>query len=62
MKSVKVIEIIAEELRMPQDASLADILAAMFIIDLGKEIEKLLIKVVTQDVLDKILDSFTPRS
>lgn len=62
MKSVKVIEIIAEELRMPQDASLADILAAMFIIDQGKEIERLLIKAATQDVLDKILASFTPRS
>ena len=59
MKSIRVLEIIAEELRMPYDASLTDILTAMFFIDQNKEIEKLLIKAATQDVVSKIKESFT---
>lgn len=59
MKSIRVLEIIAEELKMPHDASLTDILTAMFIIDQNKEIEKLLIKAATQDVVSKIQESFT---
>jgi hypothetical protein len=53
MKSTKVLEIIAEELNMPYDSSLSEILAALYLMDKDGEITKLLIEAGTQDILDK---------
>jgi hypothetical protein len=52
MKCVSVLEIIAEELQMPTDASLNEILAALFCIDEDNKIRNLLAYAGTQDLLE----------
>lgn len=51
-KCVKVLEIIAEELKMPLDSSLSEILASLWMIDEGNEIQSLLVQAGTQDLLE----------
>jgi hypothetical protein len=51
-KSVAVVKIIAEGLKMPEDASLSEILAAMYLIDKDGEIMKLLVQAGLQDLID----------
>ncbi len=51
-KSIAAMEIIAEELGMPTDASFGEILAAMSIVDVDGEIKELLIKACKQDLLE----------
>lgn len=51
-KSVEVVRIIAEGLKMPDDASLSEILAAMYLIDKDGEIMKLLVQAGLQDLID----------
>lgn len=51
-KSVEVVKIIAEGLKMPDDASLNEILAAMYLIDKDGEIMKLLVQAGVQDLID----------
>lgn len=53
MKSIKVLEIIAEELRMPNDSRLNDILAALCLIDEDGEIKQLLVEAGKQDLIEK---------
>lgn len=51
-KSVEVVKIIAEGLKMPDNASLSEILAAMYLIDKDGEIMKLLVQAGLQDLID----------
>jgi hypothetical protein len=51
-KSVAVVKIIAEGLKMPEDASLNEILAALYLIDKDGEIMKLLVQAGLQDLID----------
>jgi hypothetical protein len=51
-KCVKVLEIIAEELKIPLDSSLSEILASLWMIDEGNEIQSLLVQAGTQDLLE----------
>lgn len=51
-KSVQVLEIIAEELKMPLDSSLSEILASLWMIDEGNEIQSLLVEAGIQDLLE----------
>lgn len=51
-KCIKVLEIIAEELKMPLDSSLSEILASLWMIDEGNEIQSLLVQAGTQDLLE----------
>lgn len=51
-RSIKVLEIIAEELKMPYDSSLNEILAAMFLMDEDGEIRKLLVEAGAKDLID----------
>jgi hypothetical protein len=51
-KCIKVLEIIAEELKMPLDSSLSEILAGLWMIDEGNEIQSLLVQAGTQDLLE----------
>lgn len=51
-KCVKVLEIIAEELKMPLDSSLSEILASLWMINEGNEIQSLLVQAGTQDLLE----------
>ena len=53
-KSVEVLNIIASELNMPKDASLGDILATLWLMDVDGEVMSLLKKVVTDEVIEKI--------
>lgn len=53
MKITKVLEIIAEELKMPYESSLSEILAALCLIDKDREITKLLVEVGAQDLIEK---------
>jgi hypothetical protein len=53
MRCVKVLEIIAEELRMPYDSSLSEILAAASLIDQDGEIIRLLVQAGAQDLIDR---------
>jgi hypothetical protein len=51
-KSVAVVKIIAEGLKMPEDASLNEILAALYLIDKDGEIMELLVQAGLQDLID----------
>lgn len=52
LKITKVLEIIAEELGMPYDSSLNEILAAMFLTDEDREIRRLLVEAGKQDLIE----------
>jgi hypothetical protein len=51
-KSVEVVKIIAEGLKMPDDASLNEILAALYLIDKDGEIMELLVQAGSKDLID----------
>lgn len=53
-KSYKALEIIADELHMPKDASLADILAHLYLTDVDGEVMKLLISVMNTELISAI--------
>lgn len=52
MKSVAVLNIIAEELKMPLDSSLKDILACLYLVDTDGEVTKLLVEACREDLFD----------
>jgi hypothetical protein len=52
LKSIKVLEIIAEGLGMPYDSSLNEILAAMFLMEEDGELTRLLVEAAKQDLIE----------
>jgi hypothetical protein len=56
-KSIKVLDIVAEELHLPTDASLSDILTTLYLIDEDGEVMKWVKKVIVGELCDKILES-----
>jgi hypothetical protein len=51
-KSVAVLNIIAEELKMPLDSSLKDILACLHLVDTDGEVTKLLVEACKEDLFE----------
>jgi hypothetical protein len=53
-RATQIIEIIAEELKLPHDASLNEVLACLYFIDKDGEIMKLLVEAGAKDIIEKI--------
>lgn len=53
-RAVQIIEIIAEELKLPEDVHLNEILALLFLMEGGDEVIELLVEAGAKDIIERI--------
>lgn len=53
-RAAQIIGIIAEELKLPREAHLDEVLACLYMIDKDGEIMKLLVEAGTKDIIERI--------
>lgn len=54
-RAAQIIKIIAEELKLPNDVHLNEVLASLYLVDTDGEIMKLLVEAGAKDIVEKIL-------